>query len=856
MKRAIPSLYAEYGRYIDEFRAIPYHIDCLKPVERRLLFTLFQVAKKLTKSARVIGDAIGKYHPHGDQSAYGTLVGLVRRGFATGQGNWGATGFEDTDPAAYRYCITLDSKIKLRNSIISIGKLLNNSNGEDINQNIISFDNTFNNASKVFDCGLDEVYSVNINYNYSIEGNDKHPLLILNSDLNFQWKTISELNKGDYCILQHTWEDIPFSNNNIAVILGCLVSEGWYTDYSKIGFNNTNFDFCTIYEKALLNEFDSIHISKTNSKLKSGKVLYSYECCQPTFCKQIESYGFIKGYSQDRCIPEYVWNQTQSFHKQFLSCLFEGDGSIVKGKRNSIILSYTSSSYQLLKDVQLMLWMSFGIISKLSISENKVLIIGIDNINKFYNRIGFISDKQTKLKSIINSVNINSNSKCEYIPHLRDYILRKYGKKLTYKQKKWLNRNKFTTFRTLSKHWDKLLTFIDNDDINLFKRLSSGSYVFLPIKSIKYEGIKPIASIRVDSNCHSFNANGFINHNTEVSSNQIVNEIAFEFIKYIPHHDPENLSYKQPKFLPCPIPIGLVGDGFIQGISFNTTKIPRYSLQDLINRLIYLFKHQVNPKTPPVIIKPSFPGCTVYEGTHGAYETILTQGTGKVIVVPNYTIEKDQIKIFAKPALGFSSLKSNADDPKKPDQRKFDNIDMSQKENIEVWVQPQIGNVDQEFVNLIHHLLTHNINMLCNVVYDDGTVNLSSIDSLLLGSYNKWVDAYQLKLTQEKQGLIERIYELQVIAVIRNIIQDNGNAVKSAEDVVNIYNTNKKYQNEKIGAEAIREIVAKHRIKTLLEHSTNTATVQHKLSIIDNQLSNMAQTAFARLNEIFPNIAK
>jgi len=80
MKRAIPSLYAEYGRYIDEFRAIPYHIDCLKPVERRLLFTLFNVAKRLTKSARVIGEAIGKYHPHGDQSAYGTLVGLVRRG--------------------------------------------------------------------------------------------------------------------------------------------------------------------------------------------------------------------------------------------------------------------------------------------------------------------------------------------------------------------------------------------------------------------------------------------------------------------------------------------------------------------------------------------------------------------------------------------------------------------------------------------------------------------------------------------------------------------------------------------------------------------------------------------------------
>jgi topoisomerase-4 subunit A len=66
LKNIVSSLYAEYGRYIDSFRAIPKHIDCLKPVERRLLLSVHQVArKKFQKSAKVIGTCIGNYHPHG-----------------------------------------------------------------------------------------------------------------------------------------------------------------------------------------------------------------------------------------------------------------------------------------------------------------------------------------------------------------------------------------------------------------------------------------------------------------------------------------------------------------------------------------------------------------------------------------------------------------------------------------------------------------------------------------------------------------------------------------------------------------------------------------------------------------------
>ena len=100
MKISIPCLYAGYGRYITRYRAFPYNIDCLKLVERRVLLSLYDVARSnLVKSARVVGDCIGRYHPHGDQSTYGTLQQLVHRGFVHGEGNWGSPGIDD-DPAA------------------------------------------------------------------------------------------------------------------------------------------------------------------------------------------------------------------------------------------------------------------------------------------------------------------------------------------------------------------------------------------------------------------------------------------------------------------------------------------------------------------------------------------------------------------------------------------------------------------------------------------------------------------------------------------------------------------------------------------------------------------------------------
>ena len=106
MEKVIPTFYAEYGRYISRFRMIPSSIDCLIPVERRVLVIMNRFGPTHpVKSFKIDGCVTGELHPHG--SAYGTITQLVRNGFASSdEGSWGGIGWIDAPAAASRYTET------------------------------------------------------------------------------------------------------------------------------------------------------------------------------------------------------------------------------------------------------------------------------------------------------------------------------------------------------------------------------------------------------------------------------------------------------------------------------------------------------------------------------------------------------------------------------------------------------------------------------------------------------------------------------------------------------------------------------------------------------------------------------
>ena len=106
MKRS----YLDYAMSVIVSRALPDARDGLKPVHRRILYSMHEQGhtpdKKYVKSARVVGDVMGKYHPHGDQAIYDALVRMaqdfsMRLPLIDGQGNYGSV--DGDPPAAMRY---------------------------------------------------------------------------------------------------------------------------------------------------------------------------------------------------------------------------------------------------------------------------------------------------------------------------------------------------------------------------------------------------------------------------------------------------------------------------------------------------------------------------------------------------------------------------------------------------------------------------------------------------------------------------------------------------------------------------------------------------------------------------------
>ncbi len=112
------SSYLSYAMSVIISRALPDIRDGLKPVHRRIIYAMhkggFDWSKQFRKSARIVGDVIGKYHPHGDQAVYDALVRMVQDfsmsiPLIEGQGNFGS--IDGDPPAAMRYTETRLSKV-------------------------------------------------------------------------------------------------------------------------------------------------------------------------------------------------------------------------------------------------------------------------------------------------------------------------------------------------------------------------------------------------------------------------------------------------------------------------------------------------------------------------------------------------------------------------------------------------------------------------------------------------------------------------------------------------------------------------------------------------------------------------
>ena len=125
LKQYAEESYLNYAMYVILDRALPNIGDGLKPVQRRILYAMSELgldaASKYKKSARTVGDVIGKFHPHGDGAAYEAMVLMAQNfsfkyPFVDGQGNWGS----QDDPKSFAAMRYTESKLtKFANLLIS-----------------------------------------------------------------------------------------------------------------------------------------------------------------------------------------------------------------------------------------------------------------------------------------------------------------------------------------------------------------------------------------------------------------------------------------------------------------------------------------------------------------------------------------------------------------------------------------------------------------------------------------------------------------------------------------------------------------------------------------------------------------
>ena len=142
LKKTMEESYIDYAMSVIASRALPDVRDGLKPVQRRVLFSMIELNngpdKPHRKCARIVGDTMGKYHPHGDSSIYGALVNMAqewstRYPLVDGHGNFGSV--DGDGAAAMRYTESRLSKISM--------EML-----ADINKNTVDFSPNFDETEK------------------------------------------------------------------------------------------------------------------------------------------------------------------------------------------------------------------------------------------------------------------------------------------------------------------------------------------------------------------------------------------------------------------------------------------------------------------------------------------------------------------------------------------------------------------------------------------------------------------------------------------------------------------------------------------------------------------------------------
>ncbi len=681
LERELATSYTRYAMSVIVSRALPDVRDGLKPVQRRILYAMYEQNmfpdRPREKCAAVVGEVMKKYHPHGDAPIYEALVRMaqdftMRYPLIDGQGNFGS--IDGDPPAQMRYCVTGDTLVVTDQGLVPIAEL--GKNGKEVSEGtreiavkVLSCAGKVNMASRWFDSGVHPTLRVRTQHGYEITGTFNHPLLVCVPDDNgrptFVWKTLEQLRVGDFVVIDRSgqlWANEPVDlcpyhpqlsprsrahrhhlpaelDERFAFLLGALVAEGTVRE-NVVELTITPGEFADAFEATWRLVFPTCRLHKQlRPPVGFGK--------QPFWQMQIVSKQVItflrnlglKGKSAQRSIPPVVLRSPKSVVASFLQGLFEGDGSVERSSGTLYRVTLCSKSEQLVKQVQILL-LRFGIVCTRYFDRKRkdwrLCIQGKDNLQRFADQIGFVSsEKQKALEEVLASLSGSALARYDFVPFLAAYVRR-----IALRHREWLSKHNFDRPERLTAALPKLAQALPADDWLLVAFLAQQRYLFDRVVAIEPAGWQRVYSVRVDSDCHSFVANGFVNHNTECRLAPIamamLEDIDKETVDWRPNYDEKHM---EPVVLPAKVPNLLINGATGIAVAM-ATEIPPHNLGEVVDALLHLID---NPNASiddlmKFLPGPDFPTGGIIVGKEGIREAYTT-GRGTIVLQGRATIE-------------------------------------------------------------------------------------------------------------------------------------------------------------------------------------------------------------------------
>jgi len=641
------SSYLDYAMSVIVGRALPDARDGLKPVHRRVLYAMhdlgLQPNRPFRKCAFIVGEVMGKYHPHGDSAIYDTLARMaqefsLRYPLVDGQGNFGS--IDDDPPAAMRYCLAADTRVATPSGTIRIDSIVPGAEPEsdnDVDLEVLDRHGRPVHASKLFHSGEHQTLRLRTTAGHELTGTHNHPVLCLVEAAGVPlllWKLLEEIEPGDQVLVSRTpqgfEQGLSEHDAGLALLAGAFVSEGWVGE-SRAGFNNVDKD----YFDAVVTAYDH-HVGGRRyvqqRTIASGSLLHELDI------HNLEQFragpmGELTGPSASKRVPEFVWRGSGAFKRTFLRSLFTGDGSSSLLPRSSIQVSYSTCSEHLARDVQLLL-LEIGIASRICLhatGELKVLISNRRDARLFRDRVGFLGEKQAKLERDLATVPERSRAMSrDFVPFVAEYIRSENDSRWT--DKDWLKRHNVDRIERWEQGGTAIMERISSEEVRkVVAPLVTGDYVYAEVESVTAAGVQPVYSLRVDSEDHSFIANGFVSHNTEARlarlATELLRDIEAETVDFVPNYDE---STQEPAILPARFP-NLLANGS-SGIAVGmATNIPPHNLGEVISAVrAYIDNPDIDQKGLMKHIKgPDFPGGGTIMGSSGIQDAYRS-GRGSV----------------------------------------------------------------------------------------------------------------------------------------------------------------------------------------------------------------------------------